>query len=160
MRQWLLNLLMTVLLLYPALARATFSCSLQSVVGVNFGNYNPFNGQPTSSQGQLIWRCDGDVPQVIQINLNYGNNGTFSPRRMSQTGSPNEKLDYNLFLDAPFQTIWGDGSAGTFNYTPMVSSNNGNLGIDVTVFIYGRIPEGQDVPVGSYSDTIIVTLVY
>ena len=34
------------------------------------------------------------------------------------------------------------------------------LNLDQTTTVYGRIPAGQNVPPGSYSDTILVTVIF
>ncbi|WBY09758.1 spore coat protein U domain-containing protein [Sphingomonas sp. 7/4-4] len=41
----------------------------------------------------------------------------------------------------------------TRNFTALLS-------VDQTITVYGRIRAGQNVPAGSYSDTIIVTVTY
>jgi spore coat protein U-like protein len=51
-------------------------------------------------------------------------------------------------------TVWGDGSAGTS--TVLLRKVNRNR--PVTTTIYGRIPPGQNVSVGTYSDAVTVTI--
>jgi len=70
-------------------------------------------------------------------------------------------LSYNLYFDAAFTQIRGDGTGGsqvgggTLTLTP--SSRTQSVPAST---IYGRIPAGQDVAAGNYSDTIIVTVTY
>jgi spore coat protein U-like protein len=51
-------------------------------------------------------------------------------------------------------TVWGDGSAGT-STVPLRKVNRNR---PATTTIYGRIPPGQNVSVGAYSDSVTVTI--
>ncbi|HXS20313.1 MAG TPA: spore coat protein U domain-containing protein, partial [Steroidobacteraceae bacterium] len=75
--------------------------------------------------------------------------GTLTSRVMKSGGS---QLDYNLYTNSTHTTIWGDGTSGT------VKVSATSLGATYTV--YGLIPALQNVPVGSYSDTVTVTVTY
>ena len=75
--------------------------------------------------------------------------GTYAARAMT---SGSHQLLYNLYLDASYVTIWGDGTAGTGTLQDSTNKN--------TYTIYGRIPALQNAWVGSYSDTIVVTITY
>ena len=83
----------------------------------------------------------------VVVSLSKGASSTFSPRTMMM-GS--EVLSYNLYRDAARTSIWGDGTAGTSTYTNANPPNN--TAINITV--YGRVPAGQDVSAGAYSDTV------
>jgi spore coat protein U-like protein len=63
-------------------------------------------------------------------------------------------LEYNLYRDAAFSAIWGDGTSGTTTYTIRNPPNNQ----DVVLTVYGRVPALQDVATGSYADAVIVTI--
>jgi spore coat protein U-like protein len=65
-----------------------------------------------------------------------------------------ESLTYNLYRDAAFATVWGDGSGTTGTY--QIGNPPNNLNVNLTV--YGRVPALQDVSAGSYSDTVIATV--
>jgi spore coat protein U-like protein len=69
-------------------------------------------------------------------------------------------LGYNLYYDAAYSQIRGNGTGGsqtggaTLNLTPGAPTQS------VNAVIYGRIPAGQDPAPGSYLDTIVVTITY
>jgi len=65
-----------------------------------------------------------------------------------------DRMNYNLFAAPSMVTAWGDGSAGTS--TVLLGKVNKNR--PVTTTIYGRIPPGQNVSVGAYSDSVTVTI--
>jgi spore coat protein U-like protein len=66
------------------------------------------------------------------------------------TGPSSETMNYNLYLDAACNVIWGDGTSSTSTYTNASPPNN----TPIVVTIYGRISAGQDVRAGTYTDTV------
>ena len=124
-------------------------CSLSST-SISFGNYDVFSTAALDTNGSIVYRCGGG-DNNISISLNHGGAPSFNPRRMLK-GS--EILNYNLYLDAARTVIWGDGTAGTQTYSIRNPPNNQ----DVTVPVYGRVPLGQSVSKGAYTDTITVTI--
>lgn len=125
------------------------SCTI-SATSVNFGNYNVFNASSTDSTGTIQYRCTGN-PNWIWITLTRGAAPTFNPRRMSKGA---EVLNYNLYRNASYSTIWGDGSSGTSVYFTFNPPNN----TTTTLTVYGSIPPGQDVSAGTFSDTITAVI--
>lgn len=139
------------LVLLGGLAGASYveaaQCTVSST-GVSFGTYDVFSGSPLDSTGTISFSCNGK--EDVEIWLSTGGSGTFSPRRMSGPDS----LDYNLYLDAARTNIWGDGTSGTGEYT----QDNVPKNTTISVTIYGKIPAGQDVSAGSYTDTLTLTI--
>jgi len=131
------------LLSLPGLASA--ECSL-NVVGLTFGSYDPFSVTDTDITGGVSITCDTDTS--AQVSLSAGS-GPFAARQLK---SGLNALLYNLYADPAHLSIWGDGSPGT-----NLVSFSGTAG---SYTVYGRIPAGQNVPVGTYGDTITVTLTF
>lgn len=131
--------------------QAAFECSVVSVNAVAFPGYDVFRVPPTDAQGSVTYSCKGVGQNTLTIDLSSGGAGQFNPRQMRSAG---EILSYNLFLDAGRGTIWGDGGAGTGRYGPFHPPNNS----PVFVPIFGRIPPGQNVAPGAYSDSVLLTL--
>ena len=69
------------------------------------------------------------------------------------------QLSYNIYKNVGRTIIWGDGTGGTGT---MGDSYLLALGAShtETVSMYGKLTGGQNVSAGSYSDTIIATVVY
>ena len=126
-------------------------CSI-SATSVAFGSYNVFSSAPVDSTGTIVYRCSGNADGVL-IAMTKGQSETFLPRAL---GKGNEDLAYNLFRDAARTVVWGDFSSGTSAYIQIDPPNNQN----VTLTVYGRIPPGQDVSAGSYSDTVTVVVLF
>jgi spore coat protein U-like protein len=88
---------------------------------------------------------------AITIALDAGANHTFAvgTTRAMKTGT-SDYMSYELYTDEPGGTVWNDT-------TSVVSwTSTGKASHSFTVF--GRVPQGQDVAPGSYSDTITATV--
>lgn len=153
--------MMMVLLLGAQHAYAAVTCTV-SATGPSFGTYNPLSASPALANGSVTATCTltGNSSTTVNITSSYskGSSNTYSSRTMK---SGTNVLNYNLYFDAAFTQIRGDGTGGsqtgggTLNLTP--SSRTQTTPDSV---IYGRVPAGQDVAAGSYSDTIVVTITY
>jgi spore coat protein U-like protein len=126
-------------------------CSI-SATGVVFGSYNVFSSSPVDSTGTIVYRCSGDVDGVL-IAITKGQSPTFLPRQLEKGA---EELSYNLYRDAARTLVWGDFSSGTSAYIQIDPPNNQN----VSLTVFGRIPPGQDISAGSYSDTVTVVVLF
>ncbi len=133
-----------------AFGSADAVCSI-SATSIVFGNYDTVTPVPLDTVGNIVYRC-GSQDHDITISLDRGDAPSFSQRRMVKGTEP---LFYNLYLDAARTVIWGDGTGGTQTYFIHNPQQNNK---DISVPVYGRIPGSQDVSVGSYSNTIVVTL--
>jgi len=116
-------------------------CTVSSVA-VNFGAYDQTDGNSLQATGSIRVECTTQTLSVVQLDLGRNSDGNFNQRRM-QKGD--HYLDYNLYIDAACTKIWGDGTSNTFTQT---GKNN--------VIVYGKIPAGQKIPSGIYSDTVTI----
>lgn len=131
-------------------------CSI-SGISIHFGSYNVFSPNPTDSTGTLTLNCEDVARADLKLSAS-STSGTFNPRRMKRSGG-NDFLDYNIFIDAGRTVIFGDGTGGT--QTIRVHKPPGTPAKapwSSQVNIYARIPPGQDVSIGSYSDSLTLTV--
>lgn len=139
------------------------TCSVSSS-GIAFGVYNPLTPTALDSTGTVAVTCTLTFPPFVDnvsytIDLSPGSSGSMLARAM-QSGV--NQLNYNIYTTSARVQVWGDGTGGTsdvtgtmrlgFIFLPSTRTNNHTM--------YGRIAAGQDIPPGSYSDTIIVTVTY
>jgi spore coat protein U-like protein len=82
------------------------------------------------------------------VSLNNGSNASGSTRRMK---SGTDFLNYEMYSDSGRTTVWN--ATNTVSYTAASKATTG-------LTLYGRVPQGQDVPVGSYSDTVQATITF
>ena len=137
-----------VLVAVPGFAAA--ACTISSN-GVVFGSYNVFTNSPLDGSGSVTFQC-APLATNIQVQLNRGGAPTFSPRQMRRGA---DTLDYNVYLDVTRTIVWGDGTGATQVYSALIAPM-----IDIVVPMYGRVPPRQNIPAGSYADTIIATIVF
>src|SRR6266550_268371 len=64
-------------------------------------------------------------------------------------------LNYALYKDAARTQVWGTGMAGGTTLTYNSASK-----ASTAVTVYGKIPQAQDVTVGSYADVVVATINY
>ncbi|HEX4405871.1 MAG TPA: spore coat U domain-containing protein [Polyangia bacterium] len=137
------------LALAAAPARAA-TCTFMSVSAPALGSYDVFSPTSTDSAGNIAYTCTGGA--TVTIALSMGNGPTFSPRHLQRMGG--FLMSYNLYLDGGHSMIWGDGT-GTSVMSPPSAPADGAV---VMVPIFASIPAHQDVGLGSYTDSIMVTL--
>lgn len=136
-------------LLAPASARAAPTCSFGAANALAFGTYDPLAATPLDSQATLTYRCPRG--QRVRISFDTGLSGAFAAREMRMG---NERLLYNLFLDAARTAVWGDGTGGSGVGPGVVAP--GGMGTSVA-YVFGRVPAAQDAVAGLYSDIVRVT---
>jgi len=122
---------------------------------IDFMGYRASAISANTANGSVKIRCPlgvGLLPS-FDVALSAGSAGGFLPRKMT-LGS--NALIYNIYTASDYATIWGDGNGGsvTQSFSAILS-----LGT-ITFTAYGIVPTGQFVPVGTYNDTIAVTVMY
>ena len=144
----------------PAWAAGTVSCSV-SATGPIFGTYSPLSATPTYANGSVTATCTLVSGGATTVNLvsSYSTGASNSYALRSMLSGTN-KLSYNLFYDAAYSQIRGDGTGGSQTGGATFDLTNSARTQSATSVIYGRIPASQDVSAGAYADTIIVTITY
>lgn len=154
-----LVLSLPILLASMVLARpaAALVCSV-GVTPMAFGPYDPTLPTSTDSTATVSVACQNTVSLFVtySVALSTGSSGTYAARKMlsGQWG-----LNYQIFTNASYTSIWGDGSGGSSVV------NNGYLlaalvTLTNTTTAYGRILARQNVGPGTYNDTVLVTLTF
>ena len=133
-------------------ATAVAACSV-SVTDVNFGNYV---GQVQSATGNVEVTCSPGVIYKIALDAGQHSTGADGGRRMSNGETPEEFIGYELYSD-PDGNIWGDlGYGDTYPSIPVQDLGTGAAqNHEVFADAYAA-----DVPAGSYSDVVQVTVNY
>ncbi|MFH0900571.1 MAG: spore coat U domain-containing protein [Pseudomonadota bacterium] len=125
-------------------------CFFDSTVTVSFGTYDVFSTTAIEAAGSVTYRCSPNTS--VAITLNTGLNATtFFPRYLA---NGIDKLSYNLYLDTILTKVWGDGTGGSVLYSNPAQPKWRTI----TVPVFGRLPAGQDVSAGPYSDTVTITM--
>jgi spore coat protein U-like protein len=158
----LLGALVGVVACAPSLIAADASTSLSvsasvsnncliSTTALTFAPYDPVVANATADldgTGHVVVACTkGAAPT---IGLGTGSSASGGQRRLAD-GSGNF-LTYDLYKDAGRSTAWASSGGGLLT-TPIAPSK---VARDFTV--YGRVAGSQDVPAGSYADTVVATV--
>lgn len=153
----------SIALIYLLMASDAYSAATCSVstTPVSFANYDVFLATPNDSTGTITVVCTWPKPppatQPPDVTISIGpspTSGGFNPRQMRHT-SGGDLLNYNLFIDAGRSAVWGDGTGGTSIVNQRVPRDK-----PWVTTVYGRLPAGQNVSVGLYSETLTVTIIW
>ena len=139
-------------------ASVSAGCTI-SAGTVAFGAYDPVvtnasSGADKTGTGIVTVDCTNGSATTVTLGqgANPGAGSTdAAPLRRMNDGSANY-ISYSLYQDAAFVNPWGNTPATGEPYTGTGTSS------DLTV--YGVALKGQNVPVGSYSDTVIATITF
>lgn len=135
-------------------ATVTAGCTI-STDPINFGDYDPIRNHSVSAlnaTGTVTTTCTTQAPATITLDhgSNPGGESTDStPARRLANGLGNH-LSYQIYRDSGLGTVWGN-TADTG-----VSETGSGTAQETTV--YGSISAAQNVPAGSYSDTVEATV--
>lgn len=119
---------------------------------INFGELSQITS-PITVSGNIGVKCADSLPYTVTLNAGNGAGATGASRRMTREGG-SETLEYGLYIDPGLSTPWGDGSGGTATVSDV------GRGSFQLIPIYGSLPVQTLGPVGTYRDTIIVTIIY
>lgn len=132
-------------------ATVTDGCSV-SASDLAFGNIDPLINatNATDATTAIAVTCANGTVYDVALDAGTGS-GTTTARAMTNGAA---SLNYALYSDASRTANWGNTSgADTVSDT--------GTGATQTLTVYGRVLSGQQsAPVGTYADTITVTITY
>jgi len=126
---------------------------LVSATSLNFGSYTGVGALTGSSDVKV--RCTNGSGYTLKLSPG---SGTYATRLLT---SGSNSLQYNLFTDGAYTSIWGDGTSST----AVVTGTGAGLATasEITHPVYGQLPDNttnEAAPAGSYADSITVTVEY
>lgn len=119
-------------------------------------SYDASASAPTDGVGSVNLSCvnmgsSGTSGETIILKIGPGAHGSVSERKMASGSS---YLRYGIYSDAGRSQNWGDGfDAPTRQTGPLTANQTTSL----QYTLYGRIPAQQNVPAGTYSDSLLLT---
>jgi spore coat protein U-like protein len=124
-----------------------------SATNLNFGTYIASSAATANTTVTVSCGLPIDLLNDFSISLSAGNSLNPAARLLKQGSA---QLGYNIYTDGGFMTVWGDGTGSTVTqgYSSVLSLGRASF----TGF--GRLPQGQFVPAGTYSDRITVTVTF
>ena len=126
------------------------SCSL-TVGNLDFGRIATTIENPVHSQANISITCSSGAPYSVTLGPGYGP-GVTDPRERKMTNGA-DALSYGLYHDPGNSSSWG--------WSQNVDDHQGTgTGSTQSLTVYGRINPGQTPNVGTYSDSVVVTVIY
>lgn len=116
-----------------------------------FGFYDPTASSPADATSAITVTCTPGTVFSVGLNAGTTSGATVTSRQMA---SGSNRLGYGLYQDVARTVNWGNTpgtdtpAAATAGLTPSVLT------------VYGRVPAQQAVAVGSYTDTVTITVSY
>ena len=136
---------------FTAGATVMRSCDIQTSP-LAFGDYDPIAQhatQPLDREASVILTCTKGTSATI--GLSVGQHALGAARHMSNGSAV---LRYDLFSNADRTQPWGESSAD------QVDTGEAPSDAPRTFVVFGRIPAGQDIPIGTYTDSVVATVVF
>jgi spore coat protein U-like protein len=142
---------------FGATATGTFAVSATvvkactiSASALSFGTYDPTAATADDATTDITVRCTSGTLYNVGLSAGTATGATVTSRKMSLGAN---LLNYGLYQDAARASNWGNtiGTDAVSGTAP---------GAATTINVYGRIPAGQLVPVGNFTDTITATITY
>ena len=137
-------------------ATVTANCTITSG-GLAFGAYDPVDVNASADldqTGTVTVTCTDGFTTGVTLgqgaNADVGSSDAIPARRMSDGGTA--FLSYQLFSEGTRTTVWGNDAA-----TDVVHTGDGTAQVHT---IFGRVDGGQNVPAGSYTDTVVATVTF
>jgi len=138
-------------------------CLLTTASGLDFGHAELRQSSPSSVQivpsaqvTHLSVSCSKNTQFTISLDRGSTPGSTVEHRVAAGSKPGNaDRLQYQLYLDSQYTTVWGDGSSGA----------NGNVsgvgtGTAQTFTVYGRILPQDRPNADSYSSIITASLIF
>lgn len=127
-----------------------------STTALAFGSYDPVSAHasaPLDGTGGVSVTCTTGSSGTITLgqgtNADTGSTDAVPLRRMTEGSS---FISYTLFQDASRTEVWAN-TAGT----GVVHNGTGE---STAITIYGQVAAAQNVPAGSYVDTVVATVTF
>jgi spore coat protein U-like protein len=137
-------------------ASVTANCTI-ATAPVAFGAYDPVSVNATAAlngTGTVSVTCTSGATTTVTLgqgsNAATGSTAAVPARRLKDGGT--DLLTYSLYSDTGRTIVWGD-TAGT----GVPHTGTGTL---TAITVYGAVNPGQNVPAGSYSDTVVATITF
>lgn len=141
-------------------ALALAICSVSVTNPLTFGAYHP--SVASTDTGTTAVSCIGiglgeSLGYTVSLGASgYGPGDRISTRYLNNTTNGGDYMAYNVYTDAGYSTVWGNGTTG--------GVFSGSFSFLITYrehTFHGKVPPGQfTLLVGAFYENLIVTLTY
>jgi spore coat protein U-like protein len=135
-------------------ATVTNNCTI-SAGALAFGSYgiSNINGANLDASATLTLQCTSGASTTITLGQGlHADTGSTDAAPLRRLESGANHLSYALYQLSDYSTPWGNDGSSSRAYT--------GTGSSASVTVYGRIAGSQNVPAGSYTDTVVATITF
>ena len=128
-------------------ASVTANCTI-SAGALAFSAYDPVVTNAAANLDQtstITVACTKGATASVALD----NGVNFSGGRRMKSGT--DYLGYEMYSDSGRSTVWNSTAPVAYTAASKAASS---------LTVYGRVAAGQDVPAGSYSDTVVATITF
>ena len=137
-------------------ASVTANCTI-TTAPVAFGAYDPVVTNASTAlngTGTVSVTCTNGASTTVTLgqgsNANTGSTDAVPARRLKDGAT--DYLTYSLYSDTGRTVVWGNTVGTSVAHT--------GTGLLTALTVYGAVTAGQNVPAGSYSDTVVATITF
>jgi spore coat protein U-like protein len=133
-------------------ASVTANCTI-TTAAVAFGPYDPVVTNASTAlngTGTVSVTCTSGASTTVTLGqgLNAGTGSTDAAPARRMTDGASDYLAYSLYSDTNRSVVWAN--TGGVAYT--------GTGTTTALTVYGAVAASQNVPAGSYTDTVVATI--
>ncbi|MGR9085688.1 MAG: Csu type fimbrial protein [Gammaproteobacteria bacterium] len=136
-------------------ATISANCTIDTTA-LDFGGYDPIvthKAAPLDGTGTVTTVCTNG--SAVAITLGQGVNadtGSSDPAPLRRLTDGTNFLSYDLYSDSGRSVVWGNDAT--------VDVERTGTGVADVLTVYGQIPQDQNVPAGTYTDTVVATVTF
>jgi spore coat protein U-like protein len=136
-------------------ATITANCTIDTTP-LAFGAYDPIVAHTATAldgTGTVTTTCtDGSAVHITLGQGTYPAGGSTDTVPLRQMASGDNRLAYFLYSNDQRTQVWGNDTESDVADT--------GTGLESVLTIYGSVPSGQNLPAGTYTDTVVATVTF
>jgi spore coat protein U-like protein len=124
------------------------SCAIGSVATLDFGSVTGLTSALTATANILV-TCTSGTPYTVELGAGTGTGATTAVRKMTSGANT---VNYSIYKEGTHTNVLGTGATDRLSSTGTASAQ--------TFTAYGQVPIQSTPPIGTYADTVLVTVTY
>ena len=135
------------------------STDVNSFGALNFGSIanlnSAINVTSTVNAGSIVIKCTPNTSVTLSLDSGLNVASNISAGRLLKNSTTNQTLNYQLYQNTGFSTVWGNGSNGGNSMAITATGAVQEYKVYARLFSVSPVP-----PAGLYTDRITVTVTY
>ncbi len=124
------------------------SCSIGSVATMDFGSVTGL-AAALAATANIVVTCTSGTPYTVELGAGAGSGATTAVRKMTSGANT---VNYSIYKEVAHTNVLGTGATDRLSSTGTASAQ--------TITAYGLVPIQSTPPIGTYTDTVLVTVTY